>query len=100
MKIKAMIVLTLATMAGLTIAWIDARPNWDDTGISVLMILCTATLFSYFSPQRPWLTALAVCIWIPIWGIISSQNFGSMIAVIPGFIGAYFGYFVKRGFKS
>jgi len=95
MKKISIIVLLLATITGLAIAWIDSRPNWDDTGISVMMVLLASTLFGYISPQKPWLTALAVSVWIPLASIAISNNFGALIALIPGFIGAYFGYFVK-----
>jgi hypothetical protein len=30
---------TLAFCAGLAIAWIDTRPHWDDTGITVGVLL-------------------------------------------------------------
>jgi len=95
MKTTTVIVLSLSAIAGLAIAWIDTRPNWDDTGITVMMVLCAATLFGYFTAQKPWLTALAVSIWLPIIEIISTHNTASLVAVIPGFIGAYFGYFIK-----
>ena len=95
MKKISIIVLLLATITGWAIAWIDSRPNWDDTGISVMMVLLAAALFGYLSPQKPWLTALAVSVWIPLASIAISNNFGALIALIPGFIGAYFGYFVK-----
>lgn len=95
MKKISIIVLLLATITGLAIAWIDSRPNWDDTGISVMMVLLASTLFGYISPQKPWLTALAVSVWISLASIAISNNFGALIALIPGFIGAYFGYFVK-----
>ena len=95
MKKISIIILLLATITGLAIAWIDSRPNWDDTGISVMMVLVASTLFGYLSPQKQWLTALAVCVWIPLASIVVSNNFGALIALIPGFIGAYFGYFVK-----
>jgi hypothetical protein len=100
MKRTEIIVLLLAIVTGLAVAWIDSRPNWDDTGITVLMVLCAATLWGYFSPRRPWLVALAVSIWIPIAGVVFSNNFGAVIALIPGFIGAYFGHFVKKSATS
>ena len=97
---KSLILLIPAVISGLLIAWIDSRPNWDDTGISVLMVLVTATAFGYFTLKRPWLTALAVGIWIPLYAILSTQNFGSLLALIPGFAGAYFGFIVKTKVKG
>jgi uncharacterized membrane protein YjjP (DUF1212 family) len=100
MKKTNIIVLVLSAIAGLAIAGIDSRPNWDDTGITVFMVLCAVTLFGYFSTYKPWLIALAVSIWIPLFCIASSNNFGSMIALIPGFVGAYFGHFIKKNSTS
>lgn len=40
--------------------------------------------------------ALTVNIWIPLFGIVSTQNIGSLLALAPGFIGAFAGYLVKR----
>ncbi len=91
--------LAIAVLLGLSVAYIDTRPHWDDTGISVLMILISAFICGLLSPQKPWLIALAAGIWIPLFNIISNHNFGSLIALIPAFIGAYTGYFAKNVFK-
>lgn len=90
--------LVIAILLGISIAYIDTRPHWDDAGISVLMILIAAFISGLLSPQRTWLIALAVGVWIPLFNIISNHNFGSLIALIPAFIGAYAGYFAKNIF--
>ena len=96
MKKDGVIQLFLAITTGFIIAWIDSRPNWDDTGISVTMVFVAAIIFGYFTSQKPWLTALAVSLWIPLFEIVSTQNFGTLLALIPGFAGAYLGYILKR----
>ncbi|MEI7523734.1 MAG: hypothetical protein WCJ95_05370 [Mariniphaga sp.] len=96
MKKTPIILLFATAFSGIALAWIDSRPNWDDTGISVLMILVVSTLFGYFSPQKPWITALAVSGWIPVYGIVTTQNFGSLLAIIPGFAGAFLGLLLKK----
>lgn len=88
--------LILSTLAGLGIAWVDSRPNWDDTGITAGAILLSGIFFGYLAGRKPWLIALAVSIWIPISGIVFSQNFGSLIALTPGFLGAYIGYLARK----
>jgi hypothetical protein len=98
MKKTFILSLTLAITIGLVIAWVDSRPHWDDTGVSVFMILSAATLCGYLSTQKPWLIALAVGIWIPLFGVIAAANFGTLLALIPAFIGAYIGYFIKHKF--
>ena len=88
MRKTSVILLIPAIIAGVAIAWIDSSPHWDDTGISVLMILVASALFGFFTAEKPWLTALAVSIWIPIFGILSTHNFGSLLALVPGIAGA------------
>jgi hypothetical protein len=100
MNWKSSILLSLATLAGLAIAWIDAQPTWDDTGITVLIVLTVAALFGFFTSKKIWITALAVSIWIPIVSIGTTHNFGGLLALIPGFVGAYFGYFIKMATKG
>jgi lipid-A-disaccharide synthase-like uncharacterized protein len=83
-----------ATVMGLIIAWIDSRPKWDDTGISAVLIFTCAFIFGYLSSKRPWIVALAVSIWIPLSSILFTHNYGGLLALIPGFIGAYIGFFI------
>jgi hypothetical protein len=98
MKRTLILSLMLAITIGLVIAWVDSRPHWDDTGVSAFMILCSATLCGYLSSQKPWLIALAIGIWIPLFGVIASDNFGTLLALVPAFIGAYIGYLIKHKF--
>lgn len=88
--------ILLSIFFGIGISWIDSRPNWDDTGITVLMVLIAAFACGFIANQKPWLFALLVSIWIPVAGVLMTQNFGSLLAIVPGFIGAYAGYGFKR----
>lgn len=96
MKKSFILSLILAIILGIAIAWIDSRPNWDDTGISVFMVLLVGLLCGYLASQKPWLIAMAVSAWIPLFSIVSAHNYGAFLALIPGFMGAYIGYFAKR----
>jgi len=96
MKKSFILSVLLATVFGITIAWIDSRPNWDDTGVSVFMVLVVALLCGYLAMQKPWLIALMVSIWIPLFGMVISQNYGGFLALIPGFLGAFAGYYLRK----
>lgn len=45
MKPLSITALIVGVLSGLSIACIDTRPHWDDTGISVAMILIAAFVF-------------------------------------------------------
>jgi len=96
MKKSFVFAVIFATLSGIAIAWIDSRPNWDDTGISVLLVLLVSLFCGYLAAQKPWLIAIAVSVWIPLFGIVLSQNYGGFLALIPGFAGAYAGYLMKK----
>jgi hypothetical protein len=89
-------VLLLAIVLGLLIAWVDSRPSWDDSGITAGMVFLTAAFFGTFRPARAPLWALAVGIWIPLFGIILHQNFGSLLALAVAFFGAFAGALARR----
>jgi hypothetical protein len=88
--------LFLATLAGIAIAWIDSRPNWDDTAVEIMMILSSTFILGFTASRKPWLIAILVSIWIPLFGIILSHTYGGLVALVPGFIGAYLGYIVRK----
>jgi hypothetical protein len=86
----------LDAVSGIAVAWVDSQPNWDDAGISALLIFLCAGIFGYLASRKPWIIALAAGIWIPLFGIVSTHNYGGMLAIIPGFIGAYAGFFIRK----
>jgi len=100
MKKSFSIYFMIALLAGLAIAWMDSRPNWDDTGITVFLILAVAALFGFLTFEEPWLIALAVSIWIPIVEIGATPNYGALLSLLPGFAGAYLGYFIRKIMKD
>jgi hypothetical protein len=81
---------------GLAIAYVDSRPNWDDTGVTAAAILFSCGLLGATGPKRPWLWALAVGLWIPLFGIVRAQNYGSLLALAVAFAGAYAGMALRR----
>ncbi len=88
--------VVLAVFAGLALAWVDARPGWDDTGLLVGALLLAAGGFGFLAPRRPWVQALAVGVWIPLAGIVRTHNYGSLMALAVAFVGAYGGSAARR----
>jgi hypothetical protein len=91
------ILLAVAALSGLFITYVDSRPTWDDTGITAGVILLLCGLIALIGFQRPWLLALVVGAWIPLYGILVTHNYASFLALIIAFAGAYAGWGVRRG---
>lgn len=96
MKSSFWLILIIAVLFGLLMAWIDTRPNWDDTGVEIFLILVGTGVLGFLAKQKPWLIALATGISIPLYGIIIHQSFGGIIALVPAFVGAYTGYLIRK----
>ena len=91
---KALFVVGIAI--GLLLAYVDSRPSWDDTGVTAGLLVIVSAMLGALAPQRPWLWALCVGLWIPLFGIYNTSNYGSLIALGFAFAGAYAGKFVRR----
>jgi hypothetical protein len=94
------VLLPAAVVLGLLIAYVDSRPNWDDTGVTAAAVFAVAGLWGVLGPERPWLWALAVGGWIPVVGIVTTGNYGSLLALAVAFAGAYAGMGVRRTLRA
>jgi hypothetical protein len=89
-RMQTVLLLAGALMGGL-IAFVDSRPTWDDTGVTVLALLVTAGLLGLISPGRPWKWALAVGMWLPLVEMILTHQAALLFVLIVPLIGAYAG---------
>ena len=86
------IILAIALALGLPLAFVDSRPNWDDTGIIAFGMLISCGVIGLFIQRRPWLLALVLGVWIPLWGVVVTHNYGSLLALALAFAGVYAGW--------
>jgi hypothetical protein len=93
---KSIYLLIAALAFGFLVTYVDSRPNWDDTGVTAAAILLSCGLLGAAGPRQPWLWALAVGLWIPILGIVRTQNYASLLALGVAFIGAFAGMGLRR----
>ena len=93
------VLLPIALVVGLLIAYLDSRPNWDDTGLTAMALLACSALCGALGPNRAWLWALAVGLWIPFLEIASTRNYGSLMAIPFAFAGAYSGGALRKMFE-
>jgi len=88
--------LILSVLTGLFLLWMDSSPGWDDTGITAGLIVVTSALFGFLQPERPWIWALTVSIWIPLHAIFLTGDYKMLLVTLFGFAGAYLGAAVKK----
>jgi hypothetical protein len=101
------VLLVLAVLMGLFIAYVDSRPTWDDTGITAGTMLLSSGLVTLLGYRRPWLIALAIGLWTPFYETYLSHNFSLpgvilfplLILLIP-LVGAYAGWAVRLGIRK
>jgi hypothetical protein len=83
--------ILVAIALGHFFAYIDSRPNFDDTGILAVGIAIKSAILAAIDPRRPWLWALAVGIWVRLYNWIHNGNLASLLALVFAFAGAYIG---------
>ncbi|MFN8209775.1 MAG: hypothetical protein U0T33_02245 [Bacteroidales bacterium] len=96
LSLKFWLTAFLSMLTGMLIAWIDARPGWDDTGITVAMLYLASALAGFITPQSPWLWALLTGLWIPVAAINRTGDVLMLIVLLVTFGGAYSGYLLHR----
>jgi len=101
------LLLALAVLTGLFIAYVDSRPTWDDTGITAGAILLSSGLLTLLGYRRPWLIALAIGLWLPIYEIYVSHNYSlpnliffPLAILLMASIGAYGGWLARLGIQK
>ena len=50
--------------------------------------------------KRPWLYALVIGVWLPLWYAISSHDASMLITLAFPFIGVYAGWLLRLGFRK
>ncbi len=101
------ILLAMAVLTGLFIAYVDSRPTWDDTGITVGMMLLSSGLLTLLGYRKPWLSALAIGLWTPLYETYLSHHFSlpgvillPLFVLLITFVGAYAGWAARLGIRK
>jgi hypothetical protein len=93
---KQKILLFSSVVMGLLIAYIDSRPTWDDTGMTVFALLAGGAIIGLLLQKRPWLFALAFGLWVPLWGVIARHDPRMLIVLIFPFAGVFAGWAIRQ----
>jgi len=86
----------VALAVGLLLGWLDTRPHWNDSGVSASALIITALFCGYLTRKRPWLVALAVGLWIPLFNVIIARNYSAIPVLAIAFIAVYAAFAVRR----
>ena len=95
-SMKQRILLGAAILFGLLVAYVDSRPTWDDTGITVFALLVGSGIVGLLAEKRPWLFGLAVGIWLPLWYIVTKHDVSMLITLAFPLVGVYAGWTARR----
>jgi len=90
------ILAVAAVGIGLAVGYFDSQPSWDDTGITVALLFLTAGMVAGISGRRPWLWALLVGVWVPLFEITGAAGAASLAALAVAAVGAFAGYAAVR----
>jgi hypothetical protein len=85
------VILALASMVGAAIGYVDSRPTWDDTGITVGAIALAAALLAALRPRLAWWVGVLVGTPVLAFDVATRGGCGSAVAVVIGLVGAGFG---------
>jgi hypothetical protein len=91
--------LVIAVLGGLGIAWLDASPGWDDTGITAGLLLLVACVAAGTSGRRPWLWAILVGLPTPFVELVGGGDPAALAALAFAAAGAAAGFVVARGIR-
>lgn len=101
------LLLAIAIVIGLLIAYVDSRPTWDDTGITAGTLLLSSGLLTFLGYRRPWLIALAIGLWTPLYETYLSRNFSlpglilfPLFVLLIACMGAYAGWAARLGIRK
>lgn len=95
-SISTWLTLLISTVLGLALAYVESRPNWDDTGVLVSGIVISAAMLGWFGSGPYWLMALTAGSWIPLHDIPVIGAYASLMAIVFAFAGTYTGAVMRR----
>ena len=90
------LLVPVAIVLGLGVAWLDSRPGNDATGVTVVLLLTGALAVAAVSGRRPWLWAVLVGIWTPLSELSGAAGLASLAALVVAAVGAAAGYGLAR----
>jgi len=98
-RIRFIFTAVISISGGILIFIIDSSNGWDDTGITVGMLLLLSAFCGYLSPKKFWLWALLSGVWIPLNGIIKNNDPLFLFILLITFAGSLAGAAMRKAFQ-
>ena len=90
----------LSIIAGSVIGWIDTSPHWDDTGITVFIILITSVTLGAGFPRYFWLWGSIIGVIIVGFNIVLFTNYQSSIAIVIALVCSGMGAAIRKSIST
>ncbi len=97
---KFFLLLVIGAVLGALIGWIDSSPNWNDAGITAAALIVVSGSLGFVKPNRAWLFAIVVGIWVPIFNFLRHHDLNSWMVIMIAIAGAYIGVFFKKIYSA
>jgi hypothetical protein len=81
---------------GLVIAAIDSRPTWDDTGVTVGLLVVAAAAVAFVDRRRPWLWAVLVGAPLAMIEVPTTGSLAPLAGLAFAAVGAAVGWLLTR----
>ena len=94
------VAVVFCVVIGLAIAYVDSRPTWDDTGITVGALLAFAALAGFAVPYRAWRWGLLLGLWTPAIEIAQYGSIGALAAPVFAVLAALGGSALRHFFHA
>ncbi len=88
--------VSIGLAAGLIIGWVDTRPTWDDTGITVGLIFLVSAVMGAWHPSQAWAWGLVVGCGVPLMHLFVHGNPAALVSFVIAFAGSYAGALSRR----
>ncbi|HJW22410.1 MAG TPA: hypothetical protein VJ506_08285 [Candidatus Limnocylindrales bacterium] len=88
--------IALGLAVGLTVAWLDSRPGWDDAGITTGLLVAGGAVVAVIDGRRPWLWTALVGGPLPVVEVPGSGSAAPFVALLFAAIGVTIGILIRR----
>jgi hypothetical protein len=85
---------------GIAVGMMDSRPGYDDTGVTAVALAFATALVTFISSRRPWLWALVVGSWVPLFEVRDLAKPAPLLALAFAGAGAAVGWLVARSGRA